>query len=223
MAGWRVPSPLPGQDFPSRRNRACQLFPPGHGTARDGHDADPHERIGVARLGVAGALGVLPHRDLVDHRERFHRRVVELQEDTKFYDTNGVLEPPVIAIGAEVEVEGVQPPKADAADPDLIRAALVFVEPEADEQLIGTITAAPAEMSRQFTLTTEDMMEHCIDVQEDADILLVDIMNSEVTMGAITDLVDGQVIDIFGETVAGECTFSANEVIVDLNASPPAP
>lgn len=149
--------------------------------------------------------------------------VVELQEGTKYFDENSTVESTAVVLGAEVEVEGVQPPKADPADPDLIRAALVFIESEEDEQLSGTISAAPADPSRQFTLTTADMMEHCIDVEQDADILLVDVMNSEVTMGSIADLAVDQVVDIFGEIVESECTFSANEVIVDVNASPPAP
>jgi hypothetical protein len=50
-----------------------------------------------------------------------------------------------------------------------------------------------------------------------ADILLVDVAASEVTMGDFADLAVGQAVDMFGTMT--DC-FDANEVIVDLNASP---
>ncbi len=144
--------------------------------------------------------------------------VVELQTATKYYDENGALGADAVVLGTDVEVEGVRP---EGADPELIRAALVFIEPEADEQLSGTITdpvntdATPP----NFGLTIADGGgDTCVNLQDDADILLVNISESEVTMGAASDLVAGQVVDIFGESVEGDC-FSANEVIVDLNAT----
>lgn len=146
--------------------------------------------------------------------------VVELQADTRYYGADGALDASAITLGAQVEVEGVQPPKADPADPDLVRAALVFVEPAADEQLSGTISAAPDATTRQFTLTTEMAEDHCVAVADDASILLVDTMNSAVTMGEFDALAANQVVDVFGSTVDAECAFSANEVIVDVNASP---
>lgn len=146
--------------------------------------------------------------------------VVELQTGTRYYDAEGALDSSAVVLGASIEVEGVQPEKADPADPDLIRAALVFVEAGPDLQLSGTITSEPDEATRQFTLTTAMAEEQCVLVEDDADILLVDTLNSEVTMGVFTDLAMNQVVDIFGATVEGECTFSANEVIVDVDASP---
>jgi hypothetical protein len=142
--------------------------------------------------------------------------VAGLQTATRYYDENGARDIDAVTLGAEVEVEGVHP----MGDPDRIRAALVFIEPEEDEQLTGTIASAPDETTRQFTLQKADMSEQCVEVDAEADILLVDAALSEVTMGLFTDLAQDQVVDIFGETVEGECTFLANEVIVDVNASP---
>ena len=68
--------------------------------------------------------------------------VVELQQGTKFYDADGERDASAVAVGADVEVEGVAPVKADPADPDLVRAALVFIEAEEDDQVSGTISTA---------------------------------------------------------------------------------
>lgn len=144
--------------------------------------------------------------------------VVELQDGTRYYDENGALAADAVVLGADVEVEGVRP---EGADPELIRAALVFIEPEDDEQLSGTITEPvnTDETPPNFGLTIADGGgETCVNLQDGADILLVNISESEVTMGEAADLADGQVVDIFGQSVEGDC-FSANEVIVDLNAT----
>jgi len=142
---------------------------------------------------------------------------VELQAGTKFYDENGVQAAESIVIGADVEVEGVQPAKADITDPDLIRAALVFIEAEEDEQTSGTIIVPRDAVTRSFGLTQTGGGDICVRVNDDADILLVDIAASEVTMATFAELAVGQVIDLFG--VMSDC-FDANEVIVDVNASP---
>jgi len=141
--------------------------------------------------------------------------VVELQAGTKFFDAAGELGPDSIVIGADIEVEGVQPTKADPADPDLIRAALVFVEAEDDEQLTGTISAPLDAATRSFVLTPEVGNTVCVRVNEDADILLVDEAASTVTMGTIDDLALGQNVDLFGMTAVDSC-FDANEVIVEV-------
>jgi Domain of unknown function (DUF4382) len=142
--------------------------------------------------------------------------VVELQAGTRFYDEYGELGASAIVIGADVEVEGVQPPKADPADPDLVRAALVFIEAEDDEQASGAIIEPLDAVTRSFglTQTTGDI---CVRVNDDADILLVDIAASEVTMADFGDLAVGQIVDLFG--IMSDC-FDANEVIVDVNAGP---
>jgi hypothetical protein len=143
--------------------------------------------------------------------------VVELQAGTKFYDENGALGAESIVIGADVEVEGVQPTKADPADPDLIRAALVFIEAEEDAQASGTIIDSLDAVTRSFGLTQTGGGDICVRVNDDADILLVDVAASEVTTATFSELAVGQVVDLFGEM--NDC-FDANEVIVDVNASP---
>jgi hypothetical protein len=143
--------------------------------------------------------------------------VVELQAGTKFYDENRALDAGSIVIGTDVEVEGVRHSKADSADPDLIWAALVFIEAEEDDQATGTIIDPRNAAFRSFGLTQTGGGDICVRVDDDADILLVDIEKSEVTMATFAELAVGQVIDLFG--VMSDC-FDANEVIVDVNASP---
>jgi len=144
--------------------------------------------------------------------------VVELQDGTKYFNADGPIGADAIVIGADLEVEGVRPDPA--ADPDLIRAALVFVEDEDDEQLAGTIIEPLDAATRSFGLTLGDGSgDTCVRVNDDADILLVDEAAAEVTMGTIDDLALGQVVDLFGVTAVDSC-FDANELIVDLNASP---
>ena len=144
--------------------------------------------------------------------------IVELQPGTKYYDENGMIDSSAIVLGTDVEVEGVMPPKADPEDPDLIRAALVFLEAPDDEQLSGTIAAATLdETARSFELVTEGGSV-CVFVDTEAGILLVDTENSVVTPGAFADLADDQVVDLFGMTGEDSC-FYASEVIVDVDAS----
>lgn len=143
--------------------------------------------------------------------------VVELQQGTKYYDADGELAASAIVIGTDVEIEGVRPAKAEETDPDLIRAALVFIEAEEDEQMSGTIIDPLAPDTRSFGLTGTGNGDICVRVNGDAYILLVDIAASEVTMATFAELAVGQVVDLFG--VMTDC-FDANEVIVDVNASP---
>ena len=149
--------------------------------------------------------------------------VVELQVGTKYYDENGALGPDAVVLGTDIEVEGVQPPKAVDTDPDLIRAALVFIMAEEDAQASGTIIEPLDPDTSSFGLTLADgSSDICVRVNTDpaADVLLVNVTESEVTMAAFSDLYVGQVVDLFG--VMSDC-FDANEVIVDVNASPPPP
>ncbi len=149
--------------------------------------------------------------------------VVELQPGTKYYDADGQLGPDAIVLGTDIEVEGVQPAKADPADPDLIRAALIFVEAEDDEQVSGTIILPLDAATRSFGLTLAGGGDISVTVLEGADILLVDTAASEVTMGTFDDLYVGQIVDLFG-SMPMTGVFEANEVIVDVDASPaPAP
>jgi len=145
--------------------------------------------------------------------------LIELQEGTKYFDANGEISADAIVLGVDVEVEGVKPPKADPADPDLMRAALVFLEADEDEQISGTIIEPLVEADRSFGLTTAGG-DTCARVNDDADILLVDEVNSEVTMGTFADLAPGQSVDLFGATAVDTC-FDANEVIVEVAAATP--
>ena len=145
--------------------------------------------------------------------------LVELQPETKYYDEDGPIDAAAIMLGTDVEVEGVMPPKADPDDPDMIRAAIVFLEAPDDELLSGTIAAGTLDpVDRTFELTV-DNNPVCVSVNDDAVILLVDTANSEVLGGTFDDLADDQVVDVFGEMPEGEICFLANEVIVDVDAS----
>lgn len=144
--------------------------------------------------------------------------VVELQDGTKYFNADGPLGEDAIVVGAALEVEGVRPAKVNPTDPDLIRAALVFVEDDDDEQLSGTIIEPLDVAGRSFGLTVEGASaDTCVRVNEGADILLVDAAASEVTIGTINDLAVGQVVDLFGITAVDSC-FDANEVLIDVNA-----
>ena len=141
--------------------------------------------------------------------------VVELQSGTKYFDANGEIGAGSIVIGTRVEIEGVKPVKADPDDPDLIRAALVFLEADDDEQISGTIIEPLDADNRSFGLSPDEGSDTCVRVNEDAYILLVDEAAAEVMMGAITDLELGQSVDLFGITAEDSC-FDANEVIVEV-------
>ena len=145
--------------------------------------------------------------------------LIELQAGTKYFDAAGEISADAIVLGVDVEVEGVKPPKADPEDPDLMRAALIFLEAEEDEQIRGTIIEPLVEADRSFGLTTAGG-DTCARVNDDADILLVDEANSEVTMGTFADLALGQSVDLFGATAPDTC-FDANEVIVEVAAATP--
>lgn len=144
--------------------------------------------------------------------------LVELQPGTKYFDASGEIMADAIVLGVDVEVEGVKPAKADPADPDLMRAALVFLEAEEDEQISGTITEPFAAETRSFDLTLTEGGTTCVRVNDDADILLVDEANSEVTMGDFSSLAVDQNVDLFGTTSLDDGCFDANEVIVEVAA-----
>jgi hypothetical protein len=145
--------------------------------------------------------------------------VVELQAGTKYFDADGEIGADAIVLGVDVEVEGVKPPKADPADPDLMRAALIFLEAGDDEQISGMIIEPLVEADRSFGLATA-IGDTCVRVDAGADILLVDEANSEVTMGTFADLAVDQSVELFGITAADTC-FDANEVIVEVVPATP--
>ena len=143
--------------------------------------------------------------------------VVELQEGTRFFDSAGEIGPGSIVLGTDLEIEGVIPPKVVETDPDVIRAALVFVMPEDADQLSGTIADEPDGETRSFMLTPEEDNDVCVNVAEDASVLLVDVANAEVTTGDFSTLMMGQAVDLFGTAPdSAEGCFTADEVIVEV-------
>ena len=143
--------------------------------------------------------------------------VVELQVGTRYFDSDGEIGPESLVLGTDLEIEGVIPPKADEEDPDVIRAALVFVMPEDADQLSGTIADEPDGGTRSFMLTPGEGNDVCVNVAEDASVLLVDATNSVVTTGDFTSLAMDQMVDLFGTAPdAAEGCFMADEVIVEV-------
>jgi hypothetical protein len=142
--------------------------------------------------------------------------IVEIQRGTKFFDASGEIMPESIRVGANLEVEGVFPPQVNNIGPMLMRAALIFIEAEDDQQLSGTIIAPLDTVARTFGLATSEG-DTCVRVEENAVILLVDTDAGEVEQGTVENLELGQNVDLFGTTASDSC-FVANEVIVDVSA-----
>ena len=142
---------------------------------------------------------------------------VLLQTNTKYFDAFGEIAADAIVLGAAVEVEGVMLEKASPADPDVIRAALVFVEADDDDQISGTINSNITDSA--FELLLSDLSTTVnVTVLGDADILLVNETDSEVTIGDITSLASGQSVELFG-TSPGGGLFNASEIIVLVDSS----
>ncbi|MGB5510544.1 MAG: DUF4382 domain-containing protein [Woeseiaceae bacterium] len=131
---------------------------------------------------------------------------VELQVGTRFFNDDGEIGADAVLLGADVEVEGVFP------DPDVLRAALVFVEAPDEEQISGTINSDIIDRTFELLLSGASTTVN-VTVLGDADILLVNEAASEVTIGDITSLANGQMVELFG-TFPGDGLFDANEVIV---------
>ena len=145
---------------------------------------------------------------------------VETQDGTRYYDNEGTVDPATVTLGAMVEVEGVQPEKADAADPDLIRAALVFLLAEAPEQRSGTIGEPIDADARTFVLTPveEGAGDINVCVADPARILFVDPENSTVEEKEFADLAVDQMVDVFGAMAEDDSCFEASDVIVEVVA-----
>jgi hypothetical protein len=143
--------------------------------------------------------------------------VVELQDGTRYFDMDGEIGPDSIVLGADLEVEGAMPAVGEG-EPDLIRAALVFVMPVDADQASGTIADEPDADTRSFMLTPagggNDM---CVNVADEASVLLVNVAASEVLTGSFADLAMDQVVDLFGQAPdAEDGCFLADEVIVEV-------
>ena len=120
-----------------------------------------------------------------------------------------------------VEIEGVVPA---SADPNLMRAALVFLEDEDDDMISGMIidplNVGQDDDPKNFGLRN-DAGDTCVNGDDETDIILVDTVDSIVMTGTYAELELGQTIEVFGQMVEGGC-FEANEIIVevDLEATP---
>lgn len=148
---------------------------------------------------------------------------VELQDGTRYFGPDGELTPNDVVIGASVEIEGVILEKASETDPDVIRAALVFVEAGDEDQLSGTI-AEPVDAEAGSFMLSAGTTDRSVQLTEDATVLLVDTENSTATAGSAGDLYAGQVADVFGaEDASMTGIFNASEVIIDVAASPAPP
>jgi hypothetical protein len=144
--------------------------------------------------------------------------IIEIQKGTKIFDESGEIAPESIQVGTNLEVEGVFPPQVNNIGPMLMRAALIFIEAEGDQQLSGTIIAPLDTVARSFGLSTSEG-DTCVRVNAQAHILLVDTDAGEVKKGNVENLELGQNVDLFGATASDSC-FDANEVIVDVSAVP---
>jgi len=150
----------------------------------------------------------LPEGFVLVAREQSDLAVELFQNNTKYFNADSEIGADSIVLGAAVEVEGV------LADPDTLRAALVFVEAEDDEQLSGKIFDQPIADTRTFMLMPSEGDNISVRVMSDADILFVDVTESTVAVGEFDDLAMDQAVDIFG--VMGEDSiFHADEIIVD--------
>jgi hypothetical protein len=148
------------------------------------------------------------------------RIVVETQKGTKIFNVEGETDAEALVVGADIEVEGVRPNKSGGEDPDLIRAALIFVEPVDADQLSGVIADDPVAETLSFMLTPADGGNNvCVNVDKDAGILLVDADMAEVKPGTFENLAMGQNVDMFGlapDAING--CFQASEIIVDVDS-----
>jgi hypothetical protein len=143
--------------------------------------------------------------------------VVELQDGTRFFDPTGEVGPDSIVLGTDVEVEGVMPAVGEG-EAARIRAALVFVMPEDADQASGTIADEPDAGTRSFMLTPEaGGNDICVNVAEEASVLLVDVGASEILTGTFDELAMDQLVDLFGQAPdAEDGCFLAEEVIVEV-------
>jgi hypothetical protein len=141
--------------------------------------------------------------------------IVELQTGTKFFDAEGEITSDAIVIGGGVEVEGVRPEKANVDDPDLIRAALVFIEAPEGDQLSGTINGEPVIADRTFEVLDQSSALFMVTVATEADIIFVNTTKGEVTPGSFEDLGNGQVVELFGTSLP-EAMFEADEIIIEV-------
>ncbi|MGI9223196.1 MAG: DUF4382 domain-containing protein [Woeseiaceae bacterium] len=140
---------------------------------------------------------------------------VELQKScTRVFGPAGeIMDGAALQIGQGIEVEGVVIIPAVEGDPTLLRAAMIIIDgDDEDEQLSGTI-AEPVE-EPGFNLSTAGG-DICVVLEADAVITLVSADGTEMGPGTFADLVAGQSADAYGELGIDGC-FLANELVVRL-------
>ena len=148
---------------------------------------------------------------------------VELQDGTRIFDQETETDETAIVVGADVQVEGFLMPPESGGTP-LMLAAIIFVAPEASDQVSGVILAGSVDTATRTFELPGPTAPICVEVPTDAGIIEVNTSTSEVTSGAaFADvIIEGRSVDAFG-TAPGESTggcFVADEVIVETTGSP---
>jgi hypothetical protein len=187
----------------------------------DGVDVDVEIDAIVIELGdasqVRGTINSKPDDNgqflLIDRDGR--EITVELQKDcTRVFGPDGeITDATMLQIGTGVEVEGVVIEPDEESEPVLLRAAIILLDSDdEDEQLSGSI-AEPLE-DPSFVLVTAGG-DVCVVLEEEAVVTLKSADGSEMTSGVFADLEVGQVTDAYGALGLDGC-FQANELVVQL-------
>ena len=140
---------------------------------------------------------------------------VELQKDcTRIFGPDGeIIDGAALQIGQGIEAEGVVIPPAGQDDPTLLRAALIIIDgDDEDEQLSGTIAEPVVDPGFNLSTAGGDV---CVVLEDGAIITLVSADGTEMEPGTFADLVAGQSADAYGELGIDGC-FLANELVVTL-------
>jgi hypothetical protein len=144
----------------------------------------------------------------------------ELFANTPVYLRDGTkLDQSAIVPGATGMIDGIIDPRGEGADDDLLRAALVVLDPAEDEEtlLTGTVISEPRDGGR-FDLMV-GMTPWCV-AAGDADIRLVsegDEWSSDP--GDLTNIGLGRTVDVFGVEGIDGC-FIASSVFVHVGSTP---
>jgi len=141
---------------------------------------------------------------------------VELQKDcTRVFGPEGeITDGTALQIGLGIEVEGVLISPAVEGDPTLLRAAMILIDgDDEDEQLSGLIATPLVEPSFNLSTAGGDV---CVVLNTGAIITLISADGTEMSPGTFGDLVAGQSADAFGELGIDGC-FLANELLVQVD------
>ena len=141
---------------------------------------------------------------------------VELQKDcTRVFGPDGeITDAAALEIGLGIEVEGVMIPPAAEGDPTLLRAAMILIDgDDEDEQLSGTIAEPVVDPNFHLMTAGGDI---CVVVEDGAIITLVSDGGATMEPGDFSDLLADQTADAFGELGIDGC-FHANELVVQID------